>query len=401
MAQAIWMPKLGMTMEKGTILQWFKEEGDPVEEGEPILEVMTDKINIEVEAYASGKLLRILHGPDQEIAVNEVIGYIGEEGEELPDVPLSKSEETPSKSESSTQKSLESTPSTSQTVRATPSARRASRKWGVPLHEVTGSGRKGRIHREDVEAYAARIKAADKIPPEQSFQESQEETIPYRGMRETVGQRMADSAFTAPHVTLFTDVDMSAAIQTRRKLLEVVEQQTGHRLSYTEIILKACAFALKQHPDVNASLRGKEILRHPDIHIGLAVAVEEGLLVPVVRNADRKGLAQLTRECKELARNAQEKSLAPDQLTGSTFTISNLGMFEVDGFTPIINQPESAILGVGRIREKPVGVNGEITLRPLATFSLSFDHRILDGAPAARFLQTVKRTLEKPEILLT
>ncbi|PTM53286.1 dihydrolipoamide acetyltransferase family protein [Desmospora activa] len=428
MAQAIWMPKLGMTMEKGTILQWFKEAGDPVEEGEPILEVMTDKINIEVEAYTSGTLLRILHGPDEEVAVNEVIGYIGEEGEVVPEGRPSKQDELELESSVSklrqnssalprkegfsgakgasvtTPKSTVAVPeaplSGLETIRATPSARRTARKLGVFLHEVTGSGRKGRIHREDVEVYATR-KSMDKPSLSREIsQKSQGEIIPYRGMRETVGRRMAESAFSAPHVTLFTDVDMGAAIETRQQLLEVVEQQTGYRLSHTELILKACAFALKQHPEVNASLQGKEILRHSHIHLGLAVAVEEGLLVPVIRDANRKGLAQLTQECKELAQAAREKTLTPDQLSGSTFTISNLGMYEVDGFTPIINQPESAILGVGRIKEKPVGVDGEIKLRPIATFSLSFDHRVLDGAPAARFLQTVKQTLEQPEILL-
>jgi pyruvate dehydrogenase E2 component (dihydrolipoamide acetyltransferase) len=391
MAEAVSMPKLGMTMEKGTILRWFKDEGDAVEEGEPLLEVMTDKINIEVEATTSGRLLKIIHGPDEEVPVQQVIAYIGAAGEEPPQTEGREADSTVPDQES---ENTDNPPVSPRLVRATPSARKHAKRLGVSLEAIRGTGRKGRIHRADVEAFASHVQPIESSP------EVSVESKPYRGMREIVGRRMVESAFTAPHVTLFTDVDMGACKQMRHELLEVVEQRTGYRLSYTELILRACAAALEQHPEVNASFHGDHIRYHSSIHIGLAVSVAEGLLVPVIRDANRKGLAQLTRECKDLTQAARDNKLKPDQLRGGTFTVSNLGMYAIDGFTPIINQPESAILGVGRIREQAVDVEGEIRLRPMATFSLSFDHRVLDGAPAARFLQTIKHTLENPTTML-
>lgn len=193
---------------------------------------------------------------------------------------------------------------------------------------------------------------------------------------------------------------MSASVAMRQELLPVVEQKVRQRLSYTEILMKAVAAALASHPSVNASLQGDTILFHEYVNIGLAVSIPDGLVVPVVKNADQKGLAQLTAECKDLAMRARENKLLPDDMSGGTFTISNLGMYAIDAFTPIINQPESAILGVGRIQEKPVGTDGNIVLRPMMTLSLSFDHRVIDGAPAAHFLQDVKELLEKPYQLI-
>jgi pyruvate dehydrogenase E2 component (dihydrolipoamide acetyltransferase) len=219
-------------------------------------------------------------------------------------------------------------------------------------------------------------------------------------MRKVIAQRMAASAYTAPHVTLTTEADMSQAIEVRTTLLPAIEKMTGQRLSYTAIILKAVASALARHPKVNVSLKDDVIEYHESIHIGLAVAVTDGLVVPVIKEVDRKGLAELTVDSKRLAGLAREGRLLPDDMRGGTFTISNLGMYAIDAFTPIINQPESAILGVGRIHEKPVGVDGQIVLRPMMSLSLSFDHRVVDGAPAAAFLQEVKEMLESPYQML-
>ncbi|WP_019124008.1 dihydrolipoamide acetyltransferase family protein [Brevibacillus massiliensis] len=445
MATEVFMPKLSMTMETGTILQWFKQEGDDVKEGDLLLEVMTDKINIEVESYASGKLLKIYYGADEVVPVNQVIGYIGAEGEQVPDSPPPVEGSAGAKDgaaaetacDASTGQACEAAEAADDTagekVRATPAARRIARENGISLHKVTGTGERGRIHQADVLRYLAdnrqaEVKAtplAQKIAAAEGIalgdvagtgvqgkvrkddvlahQRAAAASVPAAGeqvkldgMRKVIAQRMVQSAFTAPHVTLVSEVDMSAAIAMRQALLPVVENKTGLRLSYTEIIMKAVAYALREHPKVNASLQGDYIALHPQVNIGLAVAVPNGLVVPVVKQADQQGLADLTAACKQLASLARDNKLLPEHMSGGTFTISNLGMYSIDAFTPIINQPESAILGVGRIHEKPVGVGGEIVLRPMMTLSLSFDHRVIDGAPAAAFLQTVKEVLENP-----
>lgn len=454
MATAVFMPKLSMTMEQGTVLQWFKQEGDDVKEGDLLLEVMTDKINIEVEAYASGKLLKIYYGPDSVVPVNAVIGYIGEAGEEVPDTPpavdgAADREADGAAAEETAQaqpaqaadpaSAGEAVPASGEAgkVRATPAARKAAREHGVALEQVKGSGPNGRIHRADVEAYVqanrtqatplarkvaaaegialadvqgtgvhGKVHKADVLAAKHSPAQPAAapvwagEKVKLEGMRKVIAQRMAQSAFTAPHVTLVTEVDMSEAIRLRTALLPEIEQTTGERLSYTEIIMKAVARALMLHPQVNTSLEGEYLVRHAHANIGLAVAVPNGLLVPVIRETERKGLAALTAACKQVARLAREGKLTPDDMSGGTFTISNLGMYAIDAFTPIINPPESAILGVGRIQEKPVGVAGRIELKPMMTLSLSFDHRVIDGAPAAAFLQDVKEALEQPYRML-
>jgi Pyruvate/2-oxoglutarate dehydrogenase complex, dihydrolipoamide acyltransferase (E2) component, and related enzymes len=447
-AKEVIMPKLGMTMETGTIIRWFKEEGEPVQAGDVLLEVMTDKINIEVESYESGILLKRYYEADAVVPVNHVIAYIGAEGESVPDQPpeagsTNQADEAASSSSSGEQRmdepSVAAGDSDAGKVRATPAARRLARERGVPLDQIRGSGERGRIHRADVEAYleqhavkatplarktaeaegidlrkvtgtgvhgkitkedveayrtpAAASTTTDAVPTAETVKKLE-------GMRKIIAQRMAESAFTAPHVTLSTEVDMTRSIELRQSLLPLVEKQTGYRLSYTEVIIKAVALCLRRHPQMRVQLEGEYIRYVPDIHVGLAVAVDHGLLVPVIRHADQKGLAALTQESKTLAAMARENKLKPDQISGGTFTISNLGMYAVDVFTPIINQPESAILGVGRIVEKAVGVNGQIVLRPMMTLSLSFDHRLIDGAPAAAFLTDLKRMLENPYELL-
>ncbi|ANU09585.1 branched-chain alpha-keto acid dehydrogenase subunit E2 [Planococcus antarcticus DSM 14505] len=443
MAKEIFMPKLSSTMQVGTVLQWFKEEGDPVEVGEPLFEIMTDKINIEVESYEDGVLLKRYFEEDDEVPINHVVGYIGEEGEEVPDLPPGESgvsskpvsTETPNpqpEAELSDQPSEEP-----EKVRATPAARRVAREREVHLTEVEGSGPKGRIHQADVERFAptatasatsgvtplaekvavaegmdlqevegsgprgkvyradvekARQPAAQPVPPAKR--------VKMAGIRKAVADRMLHSKTTAPHVTLNCDIDMAEVVAMRKQLLGPIEKQTGYRLSYTEIILKATAHALKRHPNINISLEGNEIIQHDAINIGMAVALEDGLLVPVIKDADRKGLVELTVACKTAGQAAKDNKLKPDEMSGGTFTVSNLGMYAVDTFNPVINQPESAILGIGRIHEKPVGLNGQIVLRPMMGVGLSFDHRVIDGAPAAAFLTDLKAALENPFELL-
>lgn len=380
MAAEVTMPKLGATMERGTVIRWLKQEGDFVAAGEPLVEIMTDKVNMELEAETSGVLLNILVQPDEEVDVHQVIGYIGD------------SHERSDKPEATGPK-------------MSPAVRTFAREHGVDVRQVQGTGPDGRIGREDIEQWMARDAGSNRVQEEEPVPVVETTPLPVLetankirlgGMRKAIAQRMAHSAFTAPHITLTGEADMSHAVALRNRLLSLIEQQTGHRLSYTEIIMKVVALALAKHPIVNASLLDDHIVMNSGIHIGLAVSVPDGLAVPVIRDADKKGLARLTAECKQAARLSREGKLRPEQVTGGTFTISNLGMYAVEAFTPIINPPEAAILGIGRMTEKAVGINGRIELRPMATLSLSFDHRIMDGAPAAAFLTDVTELLEHP-----
>ncbi|WP_394237730.1 dihydrolipoamide acetyltransferase family protein [Niallia oryzisoli] len=447
MAHGIFMPKLSSTMETGTILQWFKEEGESVEIGEPIFEIMTDKINIEVEAYEEGVLLKRYFDVDAVVPVNTIIGYIGEEGENVPDEsPGIQSDEDDAEAVTSAQASeaeveevvavaaaAETRAASNEKLRATPAAKRIARENQVEISLVAGTGPEGRIQERDVIDF---IKNAPKATPlARKLAQSEQvdlasvtgtgvngkilkqdiagalapapvaEVKPAQrkklaGMRKVIADRMITSVTTAPHVTLTSDFDMTKVKEIRAQLLPTIEKQTGYRLSFTEIIIKATSLALSRFPSVNAALIGDEIIYNEQVNIGLAVAVPDGLMVPVLRDTNLKGLAAITAEAKEIGKKARDMKLSPAEMQGSTFTISNLGMYAIDGFTPIINQPETAILGIGRIQDKPVVVNGAIEVRPMMVASLSFDHRVIDGAPAAEFLTELKRILENPYELL-
>lgn len=442
MLKEVFMPKLSSTMEVGTLLEWFKEEGDPVEIGEPLFEIMTDKINIEVESYEEGILLKKYYDVDDEIPVNEIVAFIGEADDKAPDAPPAANDAGTADGSEVLEESGESTAAkeeatvaggTGDKVRATPAARRLARENNIAIENVQGTGIKGRIHEQDVtdftkessklvtplaakiaadqgvdtnniEGSGARGKVVKQDVLTQQTSSAQEiadvERIKLKGLRKAVADKMLQSAQSIPHVTLTTDVDMSKAIEVRKALLPTIEAQTGYRVSYTEIIMKATASVLKNHPLVNASLVGNEIVINQSVNIGLAVAVEGGLIVPSVPNVDKAGLAELTTVSKELGAKARNNKLTPAEMQGSTFTISNLGMYAIDGFTPIINAPETAILGVGRIVEKPVVIDHVVEVRPMMVLSLSFDHRAIDGAPAAAFLTELKERLENPWTLL-
>ncbi|PGY15288.1 dihydrolipoamide acetyltransferase family protein [Bacillus sp. AFS031507] len=434
MAEQVLMPKLGATMESGTILEWMKNEGDRVEKGEPILEIMTDKINLEVEATTSGILLKRLFNVDEEVPVLEPIAYIGQANEKIENLKISRIEE-PKEEVERVAENTASTNSTEQQLlfnrinkpRKTPAANKLAKDNGIDLHQIKGTGPNNRIQVKDVELF---INTQQKVSPLASklahdknidlaniqgtgangkivsrdvvgnHPIPQNQTIQYNGMRKVIGERMVQSVTTVPHVTLTAEVEMTAAIELRTKLLDKIKKASGQRLSYTEIFIKATANALKAHKMVNASLNGNKIEILSEVNIGVAVSVPNGLVVPVIRNADSKGLLALTEENKRIVKQARENKLAPESLTGGTFTISNLGMYAVDAFTPIINQPQSAILGIGRIREKVVSENGSFAAKQFVTLSLSFDHRVIDGAPAAEFLTELKNLLENPYELM-
>ena len=363
------MPKLSLTMKTGTVVRWYKREGETVEKGEPIVEVLSEKVTCDVEAPASGVLRKIVAKEGEEIPVNGILAVIT-----MPDEPLPEIEEIEKAVSVEFKKPVE------KRILASPAAKRLAREYGIDLSQVVGSGPEGRIVEADVRRF---------IEEKVGYAPKVRETIPLVGIRKMTAEKVSLSKKTAPHCTITMKVDMDEATKLKEKL----------GVSYTEIIVKAVALALKEHPIMNSSLKNDKIEVYEDINIGVAVATEEGLVVPVVKNADRKNLNQLSSEIKMLVEKARTGKLEKGDVSGGTFTITNLGMYEVEAFTPIINPPETAILGVGKIEEIPIVVNGEVKIRPVTVLSLSFDHRVIDGAPAAEFLGKIKEFLEKPNHL--
>ncbi|SIS03937.1 pyruvate dehydrogenase E2 component (dihydrolipoamide acetyltransferase) [Peribacillus simplex] len=445
MASVVVMPKLGATMEEGTIVSWLVQIGEIVEEGDPIAEIQTDKIVMEIEAETTGVLLKSLYDSGTVVRVHEVIAYLGEEGESIEGLEKQSPSDShkPVEGQKQTQTEDEtilegSTVNGNNKIRRTPAARKLAEDNQINLRDVEGSGPLRRIQKIDVENYLE--KQAKKITPlakkiaddqgieynnitgtgshgkivkddlvpstpvsekeENSISNQVIKRVPFKGMRKVIAERISKSAYTSPHVTLLSEIDMTNCVSLRQDLLPVIEKAEGLRISFNEILIKATSFALKQNPSINISIEEKEIVYHSNINIGMAVAVRDGLVVPVLRDVDQKGLAAITKEAKRIGKLAREGKLSPDDMQGSTFTISNLGMYAVDGFTPIINSPNAAILGVGRIQKKPVIVNDEVAVRSMMSLSLSFDHRIIDGAPAAAFLTDLKDVLENPFKLL-
>lgn len=416
MAEAVLMPKLGATMEEGTIIKWLVEEGDPVNEGDPILEIMTDKVNLEVEAPASGLLLKQLYEPDTIVEVLKPIAYIGESVDDLEGLEIetekvaSQTDEEMEKvevSEKTTHKVAEtedvavSTPP--HLIRRTPAARKLANEKGVSLEDIEGTGPNNRIHLVDVENHLRKLAKSEgpQIQPTLTDEDQiHRDLVPLSGVRKVIAERLSESWNSAPHVSMNTKIDMTETINIRKQLLPMIEESTSYRLSFTEIIMKATAAALQDNIIINSTLEGDNIILHRDVHLGLAVAIPNGLVVPVIHHVNNKGLADLTSESKELAKAAKTNRLLPEQMANATFTISNLGMYAVDSFTPIINQPQTAILGVSQINEEVVSVDGTFKTRPMCTLTLSFDHRIIDGAPAAKFLTDLKNKLENPYTLL-
>ncbi len=421
------MPKVGLTMTEGTIVRWHKREGDVVHKGDLLFTFETEKSTLDYEAPASGRLSRILAAEGSTVACLTSVARIEESAPETgqPSETSARAEGLPQAARRpcsprarkraqalgiDLERIVGSGPdgairerdvlaAAQATVRATPLAERLAAELGISLDEIAGSGPSGRITREDV-VRAAQGRSAG-VQPAAELVGAQ----PLSPARRTTAQRLTANAQTAPHVTLFTEADATYLIAAREQLSAELKE----KLSYNALFIAICARALKEHPYVNASWVAQlpdrpeqpGILQHAAIHIGLAVDTPKGLLVPVLRDAGTKPLAQIHQEIADLVARAQAGSLQPDELRGGTFTITNLGMFEVDGFTPILNLPEAAILGIGRLARKPaVMKDGAIVARTLITLSLSFDHRVMDGAPAARFLQRVKQLIERPFALL-
>ena len=416
MATEVIMPKVDMVMDEGTFVEWLKEEGDPVKKGEPLFIILTDKANIEIEAPADGILAGVSAQPGDVIPVTGVIAYILEPDEALPAAVEGRPAAVPA---AEAPISIPITPepvavevvspaSREGKVRATPVARRLAAELGIDLTHISGRGPGGRIHKADVLAFAERRPPVAPLQPAVAApvlqmplpDALQKKVVPLAGPRKIIAERMAYSAFTAPHITLSLRVDMSEATRLRDRVQEPIQQETGYRLSFTAIIARAVASVLPRHPYLNASLRGEEIITWDNVHLGIATSLEDYLVVPVVRETQAKDLKQIVAAIGNLVERARVKHLAPAEMTGSTFTITNLGMFGIESFSAIINPPESAILAVGRIVDTPVSVDGEIVLRPMMNLTLSADHRVVDGAAAARFLAELKAILENPYRLI-
>lgn len=427
MAEVIRMPRLSDTMEEGVIVEWLKQVGDKVEPGDVLAEVETDKATMELENFHDGYLLYI--GVEKgAVPVNGVLAVIGEEGEDYQAVldaaqangaseAESETEKTdqpsePAKagsgssaddSETSTPKSETQQADSDKRVKASPLARSIASEAGVSLAEIQGSGDGGRVIKKDVEEYLeSRTSApsgtyeappAGVAIPATDFEYGDH---PVSQMRKTIARRLGESKFSAPHFYLTIEIDMTQTFAERKKINAILPE----KVSFNDLVIKATAMALRKHPKVNASWRGDTITYHREIHMGVAVAVEEGLLVPVIRHADYKSLGQINHEVKDLATRARNRKLGLEEMQGNTFTISNLGMFGIDEFTAIINPPDACILAVGGIMDKPVVRDGEIVPGKIMKVTLSCDHRVVDGATGAQFLQTLKLMLENPVSML-
>jgi pyruvate dehydrogenase E2 component (dihydrolipoamide acetyltransferase) len=371
MVTKVVMPRLSLTMKTGTVIQWFKKENEAVQKGEPLVEVLSEKITYDVEAPASGILRRILAEEGLDVPVDREIGLIGTADESIPEEAA---ETEPAPESTVSPPSSPRSEEISERVLASPAARRLAKELKVDLSQVKGTGPEGRVVEDDVRSFAEQLSGKPRV----------QEIIPLVGIRKITAERLSLSARTAPHSTVIMEVDMSSAALVHRET----------RVSYNEMLVKAVASALREHRIMNATLDGDQIKVFEDVNVGVAVAAEKGLVVPVIRNTDRKSLTEIGSVLQTLVEKTRRGELTKDDVTGGTFTITNLGMFGVDVFIPIINPPETAILGVGRVVEKPVVVDGQVTVRSMVQLSLAYDHRIVDGAPAAQFLQTVKKILE-------
>ena len=461
MAVEVIMPKAGSEMEEGEIVQWFKNEGDHVEEGEVLLEIVTDKVNMEVEAEATGTLLKILAQAGDVVPVVKTIAWIGEPGEKIPGASES-GEVAPA--ETVIEKKVDYTPVKEvekvdySGLRATPAARAYARKKGIDLSKVKGSGPKGRIHKDDVLDYklnskvkisplaeriakiegintesivgtgpngkimkadvlsvlhgaqkaeaapkaevAPKAAKAPKAPNENQW--GVVETVPMSPMRKVISKRMSESYFSAPTFVVNVEVDMTELLALRKKVVDAIIEETGKKATVTDFISLAVIKSLMKHPYVNASLSGdeKEMYLHHYVNLSIAVGMDSGLVVPVIKGADKMSLKELVVASKEITTKALAGKLKPDEMADSTFTISNLGMYGVKSFVPIINQPNTAILGVSATVPKPVVLNGEVTVRPIMTLTLTADHRVVDGLEGAKFMKTLKEAIENPLSLL-
>lgn len=409
MAELITLPKMSDTMTEGVIVRWNVKVGDTVKSGDILAEVETDKATMDMEVYAKGTVLQLLVEEGNAIPVDGPIAVVGAPGEDFQALlagnstpkPAAPAAEAPTVSATTTT----SSPAVNQTsatnderLKASPLAKKIAAEKGIDLNAVTGSGENGRIVKKDLDnasatpvATASNVAISSAPVGQESFTE-----VNVSQMRKTIAARLSESKFTAPHFYLTVEINMDKAVAAREQMNQISEV----KISMNDLVVKACAVALKKHPNINSSWLGTKIRYNHHVHIGVAMAVEDGLLVPVVRFADQKGLSQISTEIKAFGKKAKEKKLQPQDWAGNTFTISNLGMYGIDEFTAIVNPPDACILAVGTVKDSVGVVNGEI--KPVKTMkvTLSCDHRVVDGTMGADFLKTVRSYLEEPVKLL-
>ena len=400
------MPQMTATMDSGTIVQWFKKEGDRVNKGEPLVEITTDKINMEVESLDTGILKKIVAQPGDEVPVSQAIAYIGEEGDDS-SAPSSTASGHPTEA-GNTSNILKETaePQGESNIKISPVARKLAREAGLDIYKLVGTGPEGRITKEDVQQVIENKKdaPAEKTVPVTVSSDGAAlrvaKVIPLIGIRKTIAKRLADSFRDAPHITLLMTVDMTFAQNMREGLLPIIEKKCNVRLSYTDLVLKAAALALRAFPILNSSLINDEIRVYEDINIGLAVSIPDGLIVPTIPHVDKLDLSQIAIKRAELVKKAQGGTLRHDEIADGTFTLTNLGMYGIDSFSAVINPPQVAILALGSVTERATAHRGQIAIRPVLTMSVSADHRVVDGALVAQFLAKTKELLETPSLLI-
>jgi len=404
MAEVIRMPRLSDTMEEGNIIGWLKKVGEKVAPGDILAEVETDKATMDLESFHEGTLLYI--GKEEgAVPVDGIIAVIGEEGEEYESLikednvapPGAASTESESSApmvqkEAAASTEAKTSGTDDQRVKASPLARSMAKENNLDITSISGSGEGGRVIKKDIEEAITTGVQSGSSSPAMSFASGESKEIPLSQMRKTIARRLGESKFSAPHFYLTIDINMDRAVEARKAVNALGE----YKISYNDIIVKASALALRKHPMVNASWMGDRIVINGNIDVGVAVAVDEGLLVPVIRHTDMKPLHVINAEVKEMAGRAREKRLKPDEMQGNTFTISNLGMFGIDEFTAIINPPASCILAVGQIDKKAVVLDGALAIAHVMKVTLSCDHRVVDGATGAAYLQTLQSYLENP-----
>ncbi|WP_046758462.1 pyruvate dehydrogenase complex dihydrolipoamide acetyltransferase [Kordia jejudonensis] len=426
-AIVVTMPRLSDTMEEGTVASWLKSVGDKIEEGDILAEIETDKATMEFESFNEGTLLYIGVQEGETAPVDSILAVIGKEGTDVdqalkaasagndsaPEEETSTKEEAPKEASPATETKASGSESSGDRIFASPLAKKIAADKGINLADVSGSGENGRIVKRDIENFqpAAKEAPAAKATNSKSAEattsapapapfvpagEESSEEVKNSQMRKTIARRLGESKFSAPHYYLTVELDMDNAIASRKTINAIPDI----KVSFNDMIVKACAMALRKHPQVNTSWNDATTTYNKHIHVGVAVAVDDGLLVPVLKFADQMSLTTIGANVRDLAGKARNKKISPAEMEGSTFTISNLGMFGILEFTSIINQPNSAILSVGAIVEKPVVKNGEIVVGNTMKVTLACDHRTVDGATGAQFLQTVKQYVENPVTML-
>lgn len=420
MATKISMPKLSDTMSVGVIVDWRKKEGEAIASGDIIAEVETDKANMELENFEDGVLLKILIPKGGKVPVGGTIAIVGEKGENI-DALIKEAQADNQQTQAPKEEKKEEAPlpppvapsqpapapapsrpapaavQRSGRIKASPLAKRMAASKNLDLSTILGSGPGGRIVKKDIESFIASGGGSTLVSTyANQLPALEQKDIPLSQMRQVIARRLLESKTTIPHFYVTVEVDMQKAVETR---LALKEAGVGS-VSYNDMIIRGCALSLRQFPEVNSSFQGESIRQHGEVHIGMAVAIPDGLITPVIRNADQKSLIDISEETKELAVRAKDKKLKPDEYTGSTFTTSNMGMFGVENFSAIINPPEAAILAISSIIEKPIVKDGKIQPGKIMKLTISCDHRVIDGVTGARFMKELKRLLENPILLI-